>query len=216
MVNNGFGNRKNHKKAIIAFSNLIEKKMPYKLYLYGSDMEKYGACYNWVIKKKIDLKNIFFMGYIDNHKLANIYKKSDIYLSTSLEETFGVTYGEAMASGLPIIAGKHSGATSETLKNCGILTDVKSPKLISNSIIKYNDKKFYKQINSKIPNIEIGGDNSERSAYEKIIAGASLLQLYTSFVYRGPSAAKDIKKEFIQILKAEGINNIKDAVGKGI
>ena len=145
MINNGFVIGKNIKKAIIAFSNLIEKKMPYKLYLYGSDMEKYGPCYNWVIKKKIDLKNIFFMGYIDNHKLANIYKKSDIYLSTSLEETFGVTYGEAMASGLPIIAGKHSGATSEILKNCGILTDVKSPKLIFNSIIKYNDKKFYKQ-----------------------------------------------------------------------
>jgi len=48
------------------------------------------------------------------------------------------------------------------------------------------------------------------------MAGASLLQLYTGFVYRGPSTAKDIKKELIQILKAEGINNIKDAVGKGI
>ena len=77
-------------------------------------------------------------------------------------------------------------------------------------------KKFYKQLNGKIPIIGVGGINSGKSAYEKIIAGASLLQLYTSFVYRGPSAAKDIKKELIQILKAEGINNIKDAVGKGI
>jgi len=39
--------------------------------------------------------------------------------------------------------------------------------------------------------------------------------LYTGFVYRGPSAAKDIKKELIQILKAEGLNNIKEAIGKG-
>jgi len=77
-------------------------------------------------------------------------------------------------------------------------------------------KKFYKQLNGKIPIIGVGGVNSGKSAYEKIIAGASLLQLYTGFVYRGPSAAKDIKKELIQILKAEGINNIKDAVGKGI
>ena len=77
-------------------------------------------------------------------------------------------------------------------------------------------KKFYKQLNGKIPIIGAGGINSGKSAYEKIIAGASLLQLYTSFIYRGPSAAKDIKKELIQILKAEGINNIKDAVGKGI
>ena len=83
---------------------------------------------------------------------------------------------------------------------------------ISNNII----KNFYKQLLVKITNIGVGGVNSGKSAYEKIIAGASLLQLYTGFVYRGPSAAKDIKKELIQILKSEGIKNIKDAVGKGI
>ena len=77
-------------------------------------------------------------------------------------------------------------------------------------------KKFYKQLNGKIPIIGVGGVNSGKSAYEKIIAGASLLQLYTGFIYRGPSAAKDIKKELIQILKAEGIKNITEAVGKGI
>ena len=76
-------------------------------------------------------------------------------------------------------------------------------------------KKFYKQLNGKIPIIGVGGVNSGKSAYEKIIAGASLLQLYTSFVYRGPSVAKDIKKELIKILKAEGLNNIKEAIGKG-
>ena len=76
-------------------------------------------------------------------------------------------------------------------------------------------KKFYKQLNGKIPIIGVGGVNSGKSAYEKIIAGASLLQLYTGFVYKGPSAAKDIKEGLIQILKAEGLNNIKEAIGKG-
>ena len=76
-------------------------------------------------------------------------------------------------------------------------------------------KKFYKKLNGKIPIIGVGGVNSGKSAYEKIVDGASLLQLYTGFVYRGPSAAKDIKKELIQILKAEGLNNIKEAIGKG-
>ena len=77
-------------------------------------------------------------------------------------------------------------------------------------------KKFFKELSCKIPIIGVGGVNSGKSAYEKIIAGASLLQLYTSFVYKGPSAAKDIKKELIQILKAEGVKSIKDIVGKGI
>ena len=83
---------------------------------------------------------------------------------------------------------------------------------ISNDMI----KKFYKELKGKIPIIGVGGVNSGKSAYEKIAAGASLLQLYTGFVYRGPSTAKDIKKELIEILKAEGIKNIKDAIGKDV
>ena len=83
---------------------------------------------------------------------------------------------------------------------------------ISTNII----KKFYKQLNGKIPIIGVGGVNSGKSAYEKIIAGASLLQLYTGLVYKGPSIVKDIKKELIQILKVEGLNNIKDAIGKNL
>ena len=77
-------------------------------------------------------------------------------------------------------------------------------------------KSFSRELKGKIPIIGVGGVNSGKSAYEKILAGASLLQLYTSFVYRGPSAAKDIIKELIQILKSEGIKNIKDVVGKGV
>ena len=77
-------------------------------------------------------------------------------------------------------------------------------------------KKFYKELNGKIPIIGVGGVNSGKSAYEKILAGASLLQLYTSFVYKGPTAAKNIKKELIQILKAEGVESVKDIVGKSV
>jgi len=100
---------------------------------------------------------------------------------------------------------------SDTKKEEGGLSGEPLQQISTNMI-----KKFYKQLNGKIPIIGVGGINSGKSAYEKIIAGASLLQLYTSFVYRGPSVAKNIKKELIQILKAEGINNIKDVVGKGI
>ena len=64
-----------------------------------------------------------------------------------------------------------------------------------------------------MPIIGVGGVNSGKTAYEKITAGASLLQLYTGLVYKGPFIARDIKKELIQILKSEKINNIQDAVG---
>jgi len=74
-------------------------------------------------------------------------------------------------------------------------------------------RKFYKQLNGKIPIIGVGGVSSGKSAYEKITAGASLLQLYTGFVYRGPLTAKKIKKELIDILKIEGLKSVKDAIG---
>ena len=80
---------------------------------------------------------------------------------------------------------------------------------ISNKII----KKFYHHLKGKIPIIGVGGVNSGKSAYEKIKAGASLLQLYTGLVYKGPSVVKNIKKELIKILKEEGLNNIQEAVG---
>ena len=107
--------------------------------------------------------------------------------------------------------GNRDNLISEIKKEKGGLSGEPLQQISTNMI-----KKFYKQLNGKIPIIGVGGVNSGKSAYEKIIAGASLLQLYTGFVYRGPSAAKDIKKELIQILKAEGINNIKEAVGKGM
>ena len=76
-------------------------------------------------------------------------------------------------------------------------------------------KTFYKELGGKVPIIGVGGIDSGKSAYEKIIAGASLLQLYTGFVYKGPTVAKEIKKDLIKILKYEGIKNIKDIIGQG-
>ena len=77
-------------------------------------------------------------------------------------------------------------------------------------------KKFYNELKGKIPIIGVGGVSSGKSAYEKIIAGASLLQVYTGFVYRGPLTAKLIKKELIQILKSEGVKSIQEIVGQGV
>ncbi len=74
-------------------------------------------------------------------------------------------------------------------------------------------KKFYKESNKKISIIGVGGVDSGQSAFEKIVSGASVVQLYTGMVYKGPSIVKEIKKELISILNREGIKNIKEAVG---
>ena len=74
-------------------------------------------------------------------------------------------------------------------------------------------KNFYKSSKGKIPIIGVGGIDSGQSAFEKIIAGATAIQLYTGMVYKGPGVIKDIKKELIGILKKEKIKNIRQAIG---
>jgi dihydroorotate dehydrogenase len=74
-------------------------------------------------------------------------------------------------------------------------------------------KNFYKLNREKIPIIGVGGIDSGKSAFEKITAGATAIQLYTGMVYKGPGVVKDIKRELIEILKKEKIQNIQQAVG---
>jgi|TARA_B110000211_G_C14055721_1_gene543242 dihydroorotate dehydrogenase len=74
-------------------------------------------------------------------------------------------------------------------------------------------KKFFKETNKKIQIIGVGGIDSGKDAFEKIIAGANAVQLYTGMIYKGPGVVKEIKKDLIENLKKEKINCIGDAVG---
>ena len=74
-------------------------------------------------------------------------------------------------------------------------------------------KQFYKSSKGKIPIIGVGGVDSGQTAFEKITAGATAVQLYTGMVYNGPGIIKDIKKKLIEILKKEKIKNIQRVIG---
>jgi len=80
----------------------------------------------------------------------------------------------------------------------------------SNSLI----KKFYSFLNGKIDIIGVGGIDSGKSAYDKFLAGASFLQLYTGMVYQGPNIVSKIKKELKQILIDRKVKNFKEIIGK--
>ena len=80
---------------------------------------------------------------------------------------------------------------------------------ISNRVI----NKFYNSLKNKIKIIGVGGVDSGESAFEKIINGASFVQLYTGMVFQGPTICQKINNELINILKIKGFKNISDAVG---
>lgn len=61
--------------------------------------------------------------------------------------------------------------------------------------------------------IGVGGVASGAQAYDKIRAGASLVQLYTGLIYHGPTLVERIKRELSQLLKRDGFASVADAVG---
>jgi dihydroorotate dehydrogenase len=72
---------------------------------------------------------------------------------------------------------------------------------------------IWQQTQGKLPIIGIGGIFSAEDAWEKITAGASLLQVYTGWVYRGPWLVPQILQGLLQKLEATGLTNISEAIG---
>uniref|UniRef100_A0A8C7G726 Dihydroorotate dehydrogenase (quinone), mitochondrial n=1 Tax=Oncorhynchus kisutch TaxID=8019 RepID=A0A8C7G726_ONCKI len=74
-------------------------------------------------------------------------------------------------------------------------------------------REMYSLTKGKVPIIGVGGVASGQDAMDKICAGASLVQLYTSLTYQGPPVVTKIKRELEQLLKEQGFASISDAVG---
>ena len=64
----------------------------------------------------------------------------------------------------------------------------------STEVIKY----LFEKSNNSFPIIGVGGIHSAEDALEKLAAGATLIQLYTGFIYEGPSLVKKINKEILR------------------
>ncbi len=113
-----------------------------------------------------------------------------------------------------IIISNTSDTTRESLNNVqryqkgglsGKPIEKKSTQLIS---------KFYKILKGRIQIIGVGGVDSGKSAYEKFLAGANYVQLYTGMVFRGPNIVNVIKKELSELLLKDGIKNYTEIIGK--
>ena len=83
-------------------------------------------------------------------------------------------------------------------------------KEISNKLL----KDFYILTNGKIPLIGVGGISNGKDVYERILNGASLIQLYTSLIYKGPFIVNKIKEELVYLLKRDNYKSLEQAVGK--
>jgi dihydroorotate dehydrogenase len=73
---------------------------------------------------------------------------------------------------------------------------------------------IYRATNGKYVIVGLGGVFTAEDAYEKIKAGASLVQIITGLIYGGPAVVKKINRGLVALLKRDGYTHVSDAVGK--
>ena len=76
-------------------------------------------------------------------------------------------------------------------------------------------RRIYAQTGGRLPIIGCGGVFTAEDAYEKIRAGASLVEVYTAFIYRGPGLMREIVGKLPALLERDGFRHISEAVGTG-
>ncbi len=88
---------------------------------------------------------------------------------------------------------------------------------LSGRLITEKSRKLFAQVARELFGrtvlISCGGIDSAQEAYERIKSGASLFQIFTAFIFKGPFVAKSINEGLAKLLRADGFNNISEAVG---
>jgi len=72
---------------------------------------------------------------------------------------------------------------------------------------------IYHETDGKLPIVGVGGIFNADDAWDKIVAGASILQVYTGWVYEGPWMVSQVLSGLLAKLDEQGLNNINEAVG---
>ncbi len=70
-----------------------------------------------------------------------------------------------------------------------------------------------KELYGKTMLISVGGIDSAEEAYRRIKAGASLVQVYSMLIYKGPALIRDINEGLVALLKKDGYTHISEAIG---
>ncbi|MGI0480034.1 quinone-dependent dihydroorotate dehydrogenase [Geminocystis sp. CENA526] len=117
-------------------------------------------------------------------------------------------------------------ATNTTIKRDGLKTQIlpatgkpiteeaggisgKPLRVRSTEVIRF----IYRETGGKLPIIGVGGICDTESAWEKITAGASLLQFYSGWIYEGPWVVKEILEGLTHKLAENGLSHLSQAVG---
>jgi dihydroorotate dehydrogenase len=77
-------------------------------------------------------------------------------------------------------------------------------------------REIHRATEGRLPIIGVGGIFTADDAWEKITSGASLVQLYTGFIYGGPATARWINEGLVELMEKGGFEHLADAVGSAL
>lgn len=108
-------------------------------------------------------------------------------------------------------------ATNTTVERAGLRTTIREAGGLSGRPLRQRATEvihyLYEHSEGRIPIIGVGGIFSAQDAYEKICAGAALVQLYTGLIYRGPGLPSCINAGLLHLLQRDGFQHLSEAVG---
>ncbi|MBI3782052.1 MAG: dihydroorotate dehydrogenase (quinone) [Deltaproteobacteria bacterium] len=109
-------------------------------------------------------------------------------------------------------------ATNTTITRDDLLALIQEPGGLSGAPLRARSteviRHLYRATAGTLPIIGVGGIFDAAHAYEKIRAGATLVQLYTGMIFEGPFIARHIARGLVQLLQRDNLRNVRDAVGR--
>lgn len=123
---------KNMDNLIRAFRIAVGKYPEILLRIYGDGPRKRDLK-NRILDQGLE-KHVFLEGVVNRDKLAKAYMEADYFVLVSHAETFGVSYIEAMAAGLPVIAGMSGGPEDFITKENGLMINEKDVNQIADAL----------------------------------------------------------------------------------
>ncbi|WP_326942463.1 glycosyltransferase family 4 protein [Actimicrobium sp. GrIS 1.19] len=163
MVCNGWDVRKNPEPALLGFAEFRRDHPDAELHLFGHGFGANEIAQSWCVSRGID-GGMVFHGATSHHLLLNAIAAFDLLLHPSLEESFGMVIAEAMAIGLPVVAGQKSGAVPWVVGKCGTLCDVANPNAIRLALDAAFEPLRYQQISH-----EGVANSTERFSTTKVV-----------------------------------------------
>ena len=142
--------------------------------------------------------------------LSHDQRKDISRVIVTRNESFETTSGKKIIDGIIVsntTVSRPSG-DSDVLQETGGLSGIPLKSLSTEAV-----RDMYSLTEGKIPIIGVGGIFTGQDAFEKITAGASLVQVYTAFAFEGPPVVSAIKRDLAQLLIDNDFHSVSDAVG---